>query len=496
MGSIKRLRAASAAFVRLLGLGAMFFVAPNACSISPNLANLPCPCAAGFICDTERDRCIADCGECGACTTCTERGCEAAEDGTTCDEGRCYEGGCCDGCWDGVACQAGESLNVCGNNGARCEGCSCDGDTCTAGSCAPARQAVHLSAGHEHTCAALDDSNLWCWGAFDSGELGRAAASALPGLVTTMVPGWKASAGGARHTCGLQFDKEILCWGDNARAQLGQPLATLGSTTPLPLASGPMPGRWISLTAGDTHSCAIDDAFDLWCWGNNGSSGALGGGCADEATPVPRSVGGGDWQSLDAYRRHTCALKEDGSLWCWGSNIDGALGVGDFDDRCSPVAVGDARWQSLGIGAFHSCAISDEQSVSCWGGNQQGQLGRGYVGMGDKQTVPLAIEGSYKHLAGGASHACALDLADELHCWGHNARGQLGISGTTDAARPQPIDAGHRWRQLALGNGHTCGIRLSGTVHCWGASDLGQTGHGPNTTDDELPTRVCLQPAR
>ncbi len=459
------------------------------CSVESDLSTKPCPCGPGFICDPVRDRCIADCGGGGECTVCTERGCEAAPDGFGCGDGRCYAGSCCRGCYDGESCVVGDALDACGMAGVACDDCRCEGDVCSAGSCAPERQAVDLTSGDQHACVALDDSSLWCWGAFDDGQLGRASEDALPRAVAAAVPNFKGAAAGARHTCGLGFDKQITCWGDNSRAQVGQPLDLPSAMTPVPLDGPP---RWLVVAAGATHNCAIDDAFELYCWGNNGPSGRLGRDCVDRSTPELQQVDGEDWRLVDSQRNHSCALAGDSSLWCWGSNIDGALGTGDFKDRCTPVRVaGD--WRALGVGGFHSCAIREDDTVQCWGGNQHGQLGRGFVGAGDMNAVPATVEGSFKSVASGASHSCGIDEGDALRCWGHNDHSQLGVDGATDSPSPTVVFEGTTWRKVALGVAHSCGIRSSGAVYCWGAADLGQTGRGPEG-DSATPTRVCLDP--
>jgi alpha-tubulin suppressor-like RCC1 family protein len=136
------------------------------------------------------------------------------------------------------------------------------------------------------------------------------------------------------------------------------------------------------MAAGYDHSCAIKDDGTVRCWGE-GANGRLGyGGSADKSSPTATSSLGTGRTAVDisAGGDHTCAVLDNGSVACWGGNAFGQLGDGTTSSRTTPT-----QTLSLGrpavaveVGWYFTCALLDNGAVSCWGKNNQGQLGRGY----------------------------------------------------------------------------------------------------------------------
>ena len=132
----------------------------------------------------------------------------------------------------------------------------------------------------------------------------------------------------------------------------------------------------VALAVGYNHGCMIAEDRSLWCWGSN-EFGQLGlGGRENRLTPV--QVGPHrDWDQIALGGRHTCGLLS-GSLYCWGRNEEGQLGLGDLEERDLPSAVGVASdWMSVSLGRDHTCAIRAGGSLWCWGTNSSGVLGVG-----------------------------------------------------------------------------------------------------------------------
>ena len=140
---------------------------------------------------------------------------------------------------------------------------------------------------------------------------------------------WSVVSVGGAHTCAIRTDETLWCWGDNAYGQLGD--GTTGSSTvPAPIAPEM---AWRDVTTGSEHTCAIRVDGTLWCWGSD-STGATGLGTTWSATLTPTQVGvDTDWLIVDGRGYHTCGIRSDRSLWCWGYNLDGQIGDGSDTER-------------------------------------------------------------------------------------------------------------------------------------------------------------------
>jgi alpha-tubulin suppressor-like RCC1 family protein len=124
---------------------------------------------------------------------------------------------------------------------------------------------------------------------------------------------------------------------------------------------------------------------------------------------------------------HTCAIKEDGSLWCWGDNEEGQIGDGTWEDKKSPVKIIESGVVSVAAGGFHTCAIKEDGSLWCWGKNDSGQLGYDSDEANEAKNTPVQImESGVVAVAAGLYHTCAIKQDGSLWCWGSNEDGQLG----------------------------------------------------------------------
>jgi alpha-tubulin suppressor-like RCC1 family protein len=179
----------------------------------------------------------------------------------------------------------------------------------------------------------------------------------------------------------------MLCWGANDYGQLGD-----GTTTsrPTPGEVTALAGRVAHLAAGASHSCAQTPEGELYCWGDN-RYGQLGTGDRTNQ-PLPKKVVGSADASAKVFAggAHSCAIHADGSFWCWGDNRSGQLGVGDTEPRLTATRV-DALGSDVTAayaGGAHTCVLRTDGSVWCWGNNQYGQLG---VAVGSKATSPVRV---------------------------------------------------------------------------------------------------------
>lgn len=240
-----------------------------------------------------------------------------------------------------------------------------------------------IGTGSSHTCALKGDGTAWCWGSNSFGKLGNGhhgrTFSPIPVKVRTTST-WSSLDVGNQHTCAVGSDASAWCWGSNVSGQLG--IGSFGrrnsSDVPARIGSGT---DWTSLHSGYETTCGVRGGATGWCWGDN-SSGQLG-----DATTVRRSVptrvaGSHHWVDIEPGGDHTCGVRPDGTAWCWGGNEFGQLGDGTHTSRSTPGRVGSRTgWRSVSAGgtsyAAHSCALRQSGTAWCWGSNGSGQLGDG-----------------------------------------------------------------------------------------------------------------------
>lgn len=249
---------------------------------------------------------------------------------------------------------------------------------------------------------------------------------------------------------------------------------------------------WGSVSAGPSHTCALRTDASLWCWGYN-DHGQLGLGSLTPRVRVnPIRVGtGNDWRGVSVGESHTCATKVDGALWCWGRGTAGVLGNGTTTDSSSPLRVGTATdWQSVSAGEFYSCGTRTGGSLWCWGDNGYGQLGDGTY---ETRLVPTRIGTGtpWATVSAGSTHTCATTTAAGLFCWGYNGDGQVGNgSDYPFVFAPVPVGQSVAWRTVTTsGYGHSCAVAVDGGAWCWGRNYNGELGLGDQAVR-YVPARI------
>lgn len=260
----------------------------------------------------------------------------------------------------------------------------------------------------------------------------------------------------------------------------------------------------VKVRAGSAHACEVRGPMGtVACWGN-GRDGQLGDGTmASRSTPTVIAADAlSGVTDVTLGGRHTCALRADGTVWCWGANESGQLGDGTRTPRPAPVPVRDATGEPLGsivqlaAGGAFTCARTDAGQVACWGGNAYGELGQGATANADAlddSLSPLAVpfKQQISRLSARDRHVCAVAVDGTAWCWGSNEQGELGDG--SQASRPQPTPV--RLPQvviedIATGSAHTCALG-GGMLLCWGANQLGELGDGTNQ-NQLLPVAVTL----
>lgn len=387
-------------------------------------------------------------------------------------------------------------------------------------------------AGPNHSCAVANNASVYCWGLNNYGQLGNGTRvdSASPvlvlGMQATNVTNLALISG---RTYAITAAGEVYGWGEGASSNPAQD-PTLAVRI---FAAGTADPRPRTMAAGESSLCFVTLQGTVMCLGSN-QFGQLGRDPAQvpfsfEFQPVPGVTGALD---IAAGFKHFCVRKLD-RLSCWGGlrSEGGGDGVifnpatlqGSFN--AADVTVAQSR--QVAAGNRHTCFINNDNTVSCWGLAREGQLGLGASVV--DQNLPTLIPGltNISSITSGAWLSCAVNITNDVYCWGSGYYGENGISLLTNSVIPvdhptlsnvqyigkslnangclivgatpataqvscfnAPVPGTEGAIQLTGGADFNCAlIGVTGVVKCWGNNQLAQLGTG-NTTSSPVPVEV------
>jgi alpha-tubulin suppressor-like RCC1 family protein len=291
----------------------------------------------------------------------------------------------------------------------------------------------------------------------------------------------------------LHPDGTIACWGNNSNGQLGNgTLVDMASPVNVVVSAGgpPFTGAMQISCGAENSTCALRLDGTAWCWGWN-SHGQLGDGTVvDQTFPVQVMAGPGvpltSIAEIFAGEQSACARKTDDTLWCWGLNNHGQLGNGTFTDSAVPVQVVDmvgASFLAAGgtVAALNACAWQASGALSCWGWNSNGEVGDGT--MIDKPFPTATGIVPVTSVAAANIATCASVTNTTAYCWGGNTYGQLGdgtVNMSTTPVAVQGPTGGDLTGVVEVGSSDRgdCARLSDGSVWCWGDNSVGQLGTG------------------
>jgi alpha-tubulin suppressor-like RCC1 family protein len=312
---------------------------------------------------------------------------------------------------------------------------------------------VSVAAGADHTCGIQQDGSLWCWGFNGSGQVGNGSSGssvAVPTLIGTAA--WIDVAAGGGQTCGIHQDRSMWCWGSNQVGELGD-----GTTTDEHSPEQIGAASWTGVFAGNAadigglaayNTCGIQVDGSLWCWGDN-TFGEVGDGTMTTPRTTPEVVQSGtQWVTASVGILSTFGIQTNGSFWSWGSDNSGNLGNGmQLGTTLTPTLVGSASTWTAVAGGWGSstCGIQQDGSLWCWGNNMYGQLGMGAVAdasVGQPSPGRVGTDSTWVDVSEGQSFACGRKNDGSVWCWGANFQGELGIGGAdANATYSTPSEA-------------------------------------------------------
>ena len=350
--------------------------------------------------------------------------------------------------------------------------------------------------GGGHMCALLDGGTVDCWGSNIYGQLGGTVSTGAAAMVTNL-SGAVAIATGDAHSCALISNGSVECWGWNSWGQVGNGTTNGNDFNPVPQMVIGLGGNAIAIAAGYDHTCALLDNGTAQCWGSE-EGGSLGNGVnltsPPYGQPTPEAVTGlSGATALVAGGSHSCALLVNGSAQCWGSgaslgNGSNALSAVPVTVTMNNLAAQGALHLSSNELALYSCALVAGGSAQCWGINAFGQLGNGTT-TNSASPVALSELSGMKTISNSSNAPCAVLTDGSVQCWGHNLYGALGDGTFTDSVTPVQVSGLTGVKTISSGYEFSCAVRSDGTVWCWGLNDQGQLGNG-TFTNSGTPTMV------
>jgi alpha-tubulin suppressor-like RCC1 family protein len=257
------------------------------------------------------------------------------------------------------------------------------------------------------------EGNLWTWGRNSYGQLGINDTTNRSTPVTTSTGGanWKQVSAGNDMTAAIKTDGTLWTWGTGSAGQLGINDTTNRSTPVTTFAGGT---NWKQVSIGNVYTAAIKTDGTLWTWGF-GTSGQLGNnGTTNRNTPVTTFAGGTNWKQVSCGNQHTAAIKTDGTLWTWGRNNYGQLGINNIDARITPVTTfaGGTNWKQVSSGTLYTAAIKTDGTLWTWGYVGSGRLGTNDITTRSTPTTTFVGGTNWKQVSSGYRHTAATQYDD------------------------------------------------------------------------------------
>jgi alpha-tubulin suppressor-like RCC1 family protein len=339
--------------------------------------------------------------------------------------------------------------------------------------------------------------SLWSWGYNNTRQLGLGTLASTnnysnPTQYSASTTWTTATTNMYTNASWIQPNGTLWSWGYNAQGQLGVGNTTVYSS---PKQVGALT-NWLSVSGG-YGMVALKTDGTLWTWGYNAYGQLATGNTTSYSSPKQISTGT-TWKSVSASSalpNHVMAVRSDGTLWAWGYNAQGQLGINNASNYSSLKQVGSfSTWLAVAAGYQFTLAIDTSGKLWAWGSNGYGVLGiNNTTSYSSPKQVGAMTNWSRQLFTGHNTAAAAIKTDGTLWTWGYNGYGQLGLSDTATRSSPVQVGALTTWRQLAVGSGttvqHMLGITQDGKLWAWGYNNYGQLGVN-DIVNRSSPTQV------
>jgi alpha-tubulin suppressor-like RCC1 family protein len=344
-----------------------------------------------------------------------------------------------------------------------------------------------VAAGRRTTLAIKTTGSLWAWGSNTYGLLAQSqdenfTAGTSPRQIGTATD-WSVNSTGYASSFAIKTNGTLWAWGAGSFGRLG--LSDLVNRySPVQVGTDT---NWSKVEGGGSHTGAIKTTGTLWTWGSGVRGALGGGNTTQRTSPVQVGANtdwsmvncSGNATAVSFQNSNgTFAIKTNGTLWAWGNGVNGRLGLGDISDRSSPVQVGTATdWAIVKGGAYaistvFTLAIKTTGSLWAWGNNNNGQLGLGDF---NNRSTPVQVGTATnwsKVTTGGRNLPFALAIKTDgtLWAWGSNSFGMLGLGDTTSRSSPVQVGTDTDWADVTATAYATIARKTNGSLWTWGSN--------------------------
>ncbi|MDP6587417.1 MAG: hypothetical protein QF535_22405, partial [Anaerolineales bacterium] len=349
-------------------------------------------------------------------------------------------------------------------------------------------------AGYAQTAAINTLGELWICGYGTKGELGQNNTTSYSSLVQVDGSNWDRISGGANFCVATRTDGTLWSWGGGVNGKTGHgDTADRSSPTQIgSLTDWDFPGP--DVYGQGAHAVKTDGT--AWSWGTGTTYGAIG----DNATITrssPVQVGGAtDWQNVTKGNSSVGGIRKINNnagyaLWTWGVGSFGSTGHNDTVARSSPTQLGTLNEWSKYIAMVYKgmLGVKVDGTLWAWGKNNDGQLGLGNT---TTFSSPMQVgnDGNWAKVKGGTTFTIATKTDGTLWGWGNGNNGATGHGNTTDYSVPIQVGSLTDWSDISVASNYTTvAVKTDGTLWAWGKNDNGQIGDG-STTARSSPVQI------
>lgn len=317
-------------------------------------------------------------------------------------------------------------------------------------------------------------SSLWTWGNNNQGQLGKNDINLICApsqTISSMSSDWTSVTTSVNTVAGIKSNGSLWVIGRNQFGQVGNN-STASVSSPVQTVAGGC--DWRQVSSGGNMVAAIKTNGTLWTWGRP-AGGALGvpalGTTVSRSSPGQTISGGTDWRCLSTGYSAILAIKTNGTLWGWGDNSSGVLGICNTVLHSSPVQIStDTTWCRVSFTSGAALAIKNNGTLWSWGAGTNGQLGNN-TAANLSSPVQVGTGTDWRDVScgnGNGNVAGAIKRNGSLWMWGYNNFGGLADGTAISKSSPvQTIAGGNNWKSVTIGCAHVMAVKTDGTLWTW-----------------------------